>query len=159
MSVSLRHSRCKMIEETRRILQQHDEVDAYEFPRDFDYEALERRALIVNRRLNEVCGEATKFEGAVYNQDASFSVAVCLHGHARSKAQGIYLPCIRFSNFGSLASVTWPELIPSDRLESIVQILKAEGFTFVAQDELDCPYDGVMSGKFETWWIRYFDWL
>ncbi len=45
MSVSLRQSHCQMTEETRRILQQHDEVDAYEFPRDFDYEALERRAL------------------------------------------------------------------------------------------------------------------
>jgi hypothetical protein len=148
-----------MTEETREILRQHDEANAFEFPRNFDCKALERRASIVEGRLNEECGELTKFEGALYNQDASFSVAVCLHGHERSMGQGICLPSIRFSNFGSLVSITWPELIPSERLELIVRILEAEGFTFLPQDELDCPYDGVMSGKFESWWIRYFDWL
>ena len=148
-----------MQEATRRILQQNDEENAYEFPKGFNYAALERRAGIVNRRLSEELGERTTLEGALHNQDASFSVAVCLHTHERSEDVGLYLPCIRFSNFGNLATVTWPELVPAERLESIVQILSAEGFTFLSQEELDCPYDGVMPGKFETWWIRYFDWL
>jgi hypothetical protein len=152
-------SRSHVKEDTRQLLGRFDEPDAYEFPKEFDYETLEKRAAIVDRRLNEELGERTTFENALHNQDASFSVAVCLNGHERSDDQRLYLPCVRFSNFGNLVTVTCPELVPSERLKSIIQILKAEGFTFVPQDELDCPYDGVMTGKFESWWIRYFDWL
>jgi hypothetical protein len=146
-------------DEVRRILQQHDEENAYEFPKGFDYAGLEKRAGIVNRRLCEELGERTTLEGARHNQDASFSVAVCLHTHERSEDAGLSTPCIRFSNFGNLATVTWPELVPAERLESIVLILNEAGFTFLPQNVLDCTYDGVMPGKFETWWIRYFDWL
>jgi hypothetical protein len=146
-------------EETRQILQQYDEEDAYEFPKKFDYETMEKRALIVERRLNEELGEQTTFENALHNQDASFSIAICLCDHKQPASQGFYLPCVRFSNFGNLVSVTSHELISSERLESIVRIAREEGSTFVHEDDLDCPYDGVMPGKFETWWIRYFDWL
>lgn len=144
---------------TRQELVRWDEIDAFEFPCRFDYQRLLHRALNVERKMKTELLEKTTFEDAVYNQDASFSIAICLHQYEQMTPSGRYLPCIRFSNFGDLVSITHSDRIPARRLEEFTMLLEAEGFTFLPENELDCVYDGVMPGHFATWWIRYFDWL
>ena len=73
----------------------------------------------------------------------------------------IQQPVLRFSNFGSLATFTLEELLPDNARRIIVESLSRNRFVFVDAEELDEPYDGVMSPNesVSTWWIRYFDWL
>ncbi len=148
-----------MNEQLRKFLRRNDEAGAYEFPTGFNYPLLERRALEVDRRLREQLGETTTFEGAVYNQDASFSISICFKAYERSEDRRLYLPCLRFSNFGGMVSSVWETMIPPDRFAAIIEIVREEGFEFVPSSDLDARYDGVMEGKFESWWMRYFDWI
>ena len=147
--------------ETKELLRRFDEPGAFEFPTNFDYPDLERRAKLVYADADEF-GIRVGFEGAVYNQDASFSIAILLHDYERKDAMGIFQPTVRFSNFGNLATMTWIDQIPDATREVIRASLDRHGFTYVYADELDCEYDGIMSERkdvFRTWWIRYFDWI
>jgi hypothetical protein len=150
-----------MSPETKALLCRFDEPGAYEFPASFDYLDLERRAQMVCKDMERFVLHVG-FEGAVYNQDASFSIAILLHDYERNEPNGLYQPTIRFSNFGNLATMTWIDLIPEPTRKEICASLDRNGFTYVCADELDCEYDGIMPEKeraFPTWWIRYFDWL
>lgn len=150
-----------MSPETKELLRRFDEPGAYEFPAIFDYPELERRASLVRDDL-ELLGVRVGFEDAIHNQDASFSIALLLHGFERSEASAVYQPTVRFSNFGNLATITWNDLISGEVIGEIRNSLRKHGFSFVDANELDCDYDGVMLDKmdtFRTWWIRYFDWL
>ncbi len=145
---------------TRQILERYDEQGCYEFHSDFRYPETEEKANRVARRL-EALGIRLTFEGAIYNQDASFSVALLLHSYEQRKDDMLYLPSVRFSNFGNLVSIMWSQQIPEIDLKHIVDELGNLGLTFVPEAELDCTYDGVMSDNdtFRSWWIRYFDWI
>lgn len=145
---------------TRQILERFDEPGAYEFHSAFRYPEMEARAKQVARNL-ESKGIRLTFEGAVHNQDASFSVALLLHDYELITEQVIIQPTIRFSNFGNLATVTFSERIPDSGMKQFIHELEACGFTHVPAEELDCDYDGVMEDKktFSSWWIRYFDWI
>lgn len=150
-----------MSPETKDLLRQFDEPGAYEFPSAFDYADLERRAKLVCEDIKRL-GVRVGFEGAVYNQDASFSIALLLHSLERGEASTRYLPTVRFSNFGNLATITWSGQIPETVTQAILSSLLLRGFMFLDAEELDCEYDGVMLDKkntFKTWWIRYFDWI
>lgn len=147
--------------EIKDLLLRFDEAGAYEFPSGFDYPELDRRARMVFSDI-EKSGVQVGFEDAVHNQDASFSVSVVLHGFDRIEELTRYQAAVRFSNFGNLASVTFADQIPKLTMDEIKKSLLRHGFIFVCADELDCDYDGVMTDKentFQTWWIRYFDWL
>lgn len=150
----------KMNPEIRLKLQKYDELGSYEFPRDFNYFELEVMAKKVDAAIRET-GLKTTFEGAVYNQDASFSIAIILDDYKVVSNNVFHLPTIRFSNFGFLTSLTGKEMIPIEKQGAIVKILLESGFDYIPDNELDSPYDGVMEDKktFSTWWIRYFDWL
>lgn len=140
---------------------QFDEVGTYEFPTGFDYADLERRAKLVWDDIRTF-GIQAGFEGAVHNQDASFSIAILLHSYERTEGTSIIQPTVRFSNFGNLATMTWIDQIPDAARVEIRGSLGKHGFSYVSADELDCEYDGVMTEKnvvFHTWWNRYFDWL
>lgn len=149
-----------MTPELRSLLNRFDEKDAYEFPKAFAYQELEKRANRVADALKHG-GRRIKFEDAVYNQDASFSIAVLLCDFERNIRRGHAIPTIRFSNFGNLVSVTWSELLPAGVFQEAVSLLESNGFTFVPEDQLQEAYDGVMEDRktFATWWVRYFDWL
>jgi hypothetical protein len=144
----------------RELLHRFDEAGAYEFPSQFDYPDLERRARAVLADL-ESAGLEGKFEGAVHNQDASFSVAILLLSFQQSQGNMQWGPTLRFSNFGNLVTVTFAEELPELILPQLLESIQRHGFTYVSADELDCPYDGVMSNRstFRSWWVRYFDWL
>lgn len=145
---------------TREVLIRFDEPGAYEIPAKFDYADLERRAKLVYADV-EAAGVHVSFEGAAYNQDASFSIAILLHPYERAEGGMLSRPTIRFSNFGSLATIGWREYLPEKVLGAILASISHRGFIYVSADELDCEYDGVMPEKhvFHTWWTRYFDWL
>ncbi|MDG9929669.1 MULTISPECIES: hypothetical protein [unclassified Pseudomonas] len=145
---------------TRQLLERYDELGSYEFHSAFDYPDMEARANEVARRL-ETNGNRLTFEGAIYNQDASFSIAILLHDYERAEDRLTHCPTIRFSNFGNLVSLTWSELLPGSDLERTVQELEACGFTFIPEAELSGAYDGVMPDRklFDSWWTRYFDWI
>lgn len=143
---------------TRAILERYDEPGSYEFHSEFDYPDMEARAQAVASEL-EAAGIKTRLEGAIYHQDASFSIAVLLVEYER-KGDGLCQSAIRFSNFGNLAAVTGSGHVPDCVLKAIARELDAQGFTLLPADELDDAYDGVMQDKsLDTWWTRYFDWL
>jgi len=147
--------------ETKQLLCRFDEPGAFEFPTGFDYPDLERRATLVYEDVR-IFGIQAGFEGAVHNQDASFSIAILLHSYERKEATTIIQPTVRFSNFGNLVTMTWIDMIPDSARNEIRKSLSRHGFNYVCADELDCDYDGVMAENnhiFRTWWIRYFDWL
>ncbi len=146
--------------DVRQLLERYDEPGSYEFHSEFDYPEMEARAGEVARRL-EASGARLTFEGALYNQDASFSIAILLHDYERAEDRLTHCPTLRFSNFGNLVSITWSERLPVPDLESIVQALEDCGFTFVPEKALSGPYDGVMTDRklFDSWWTRYFDWI
>lgn len=147
--------------ETKQLLCRFDEPGAFEFPKGFDYPELEERAMLVCEDIRR-SGTQADFEGAVHNQDASFSIAILLRSFERQAAKTIYQPCVRFSNFGNLATMTWIDQISDAVRIEIRASLGRHGFNYVCADELDCDYDGVMADRkdvFRTWWIRYFDWL
>ncbi len=150
-----------MNKDYRQLLEGCDEDGAYEFPVEFDYDALERDALIVERELQNQLDLKTKFEGAVFNQDASFSIAIILLDYTQKRGNIIYQPTIRFSNFGRLCTLTFAEMIPADISGKIPAALEAGGFHYIPQGVLDTDYDGVMAGNkaLPTWWIRYLDWV
>ena len=150
-----------MKEEYRRLLSTADEPNCYEFPSGFDYKSLEEAAMLVRRAIAGELGERTKFEGAEYNQDASFSITINFEDRQKSIDGAVLQPQIRFSNFGRLVTVTWPELLGGALTDGVVRIMEARGFHYVPADILDARYDGVMAGNpnLPTWWIRYFDWI
>ena len=142
---------------TRAILERYDEPGSYEFHSEFDYPEMEARALLVERDLIAT-GVSTVFEGEIYNQDASFSIAILLDvDNAPGVTSGA---AIRFSNFGNLATVIGQERLPVTLLAVIGQALRAHGFQAIPAQDLDCVYDGVMPDAcFHSWRARYFDWI
>ena len=149
-----------MKHETKLLLLKYDERGAYEFPNEFNYDVLENMAKMVDKNLHDN-GINTSFEGAVHNQDASFSVAIILIDFKTMANDEIQLPTIRFSNFGFMSTLTFMDLLPNEINDKIIKIIISGGFKFIPCDEMDEAYDGVMDDKktFSTWWVRYFDWL
>ena len=143
----------------RRVLEAADEPGCYEFPSKFDYDALEARAKQIQTRVLQELREPTTFEGANFNQDASFSIDIILTSHVVLKDKLRYQPSIRFSNFGNLVTICWHDLMPHLLYQQIIKIVEDDGFHFIPEEELATPYDGVMTGKFPNWWGRYFDWI
>jgi hypothetical protein len=146
--------------ETKKLLLLHDEDNAWEFPSRFDAKDIETRARTV---FSELCGYfgELEFEDWIYNQDASFGLAIIFKPYEKKTSKIIQQPVIRFSNFGNLATFTLEELLPENARQIIVDSLSKNGFIFVDAEEIDETYDGVMSPNksIPTWWIRYFDWL
>ena len=150
-----------MKKEIQQIFANHDEKDTYEFPSHFDYDRLEARAKIVQRRLEEQLSERTVFEGAIYNQDASFSIAIIFKEREKTEKNYIIQPALRFSNFGDMTNIGWDDLFEKEEMERIEGILNEEGFIYISNDELEKNYDGVMkeSSDFPNWRTRFFDWI
>jgi hypothetical protein len=146
--------------ELKSILIAADERGQYEFPQHFDAVSLEKRARQVHREILG-SGYVAGFEDWTDNQDASFGLAITVDSFQVSGAQGIRIPTIRFSNFGSLASLTWQDLVDEQFLTVAKDTLNKHGFIFVPQAELEVPYDGPNSPdeSLPSWWVRYFDWL
>jgi hypothetical protein len=149
-----------MNQDLKTLLHKFDEDGAYEFPVNFDYETLEIMARAVENHLVS-SGLKTTFEGAVYNQDASFSIAIILDDYKKVSSSAVQLPVIRFSNFGFMATLTYIDFMPENISKLIIDVLIKNKFMYVPCDDLKVEYDGVMNDKrtFSTWWIRYFDWL
>ena len=145
---------------TKKLLLQHDEDNAWEFPSIFDANEIEQRARKVHSEFSGEFGNLV-FEDWVHNQDASFGLAIVFKPYEIANSFAIQQPVIRFSNFGNLATFTYEEQLPKDARQTIVESLSRHGFTYVDAEELDEPYDGVMSPNeaVSTWWIRFFDWL
>ena len=122
---------------------------------------MERDALEVQTSLRDRLGLESKFEGAVFNQDASFSIAVILVDYVQQRKNIIWQPTILFSNFGRLVTLTWPDMLPEVLPDKIRIVLEEHEFHFIPVVALDTDYDGVMTDDktFPTWWARYFDWL
>jgi hypothetical protein len=149
--------------ETKKILLQYDEDQAWEFPSDFsakDIERIERRARNVHAKLSKHFGNLT-FEDWIHNQDASFGLAIIFKPCDKESSIGIEQPIIRFSNFGNLATFTKEELLPKNANQVIIDCLTQNGFIYVNAEELDERYDGIMAPNksISSWWVRYFDWL
>ena len=49
---------------------------------------------------------------------------------------------VRLSNFGSLASITIPDMISSEVLDRVVATLDELDYVYVPAEELDRDYDG-----------------
>ena len=136
----------------------HDEERRWEFPSRFNAIDIEQRAWKVHAELCERFGDLG-FDDWI--QDASFHVAIVFKPYEATTSTARRQPEVRFSNFGNLATLTFEDLLPENARHAIVESLSKHDFVFVDADELDEPYDGVMSteGSTITWWTRYFDFL
>ena len=142
---------------TGDMLTENDLKGAYEFPPKFDQRHLEARASRVHRDLETKIGRILPFEGGIYNQDASFSVAIRL-----TETPGIsvtHVCDLRFSNFGDMVAVTNEDYDGSEECMKVFEVARQHGFIPVQHDLLDRDYDGINGDAFQTWWIRYFDWI
>lgn len=146
--------------ETKKLLLQYDEDQAWEFPSSFDANEIERRARKVYAELCERFGNL-EFEDWIHNQDASFGLAIIFKPFEIVNSFAVQQPVIRFSNFGNLATFTYEEQLPKNARQAIVESLSRHGFIYVDSEELAESYDGIMSPNeaVSTWWIRFFDWL
>ncbi|WP_020407047.1 hypothetical protein [Hahella ganghwensis] len=150
-----------MKEYYRRLLEGADEDGCYEFPSEFNGGDVEKRARAVFagiQSLMVVC----RFEGWMDNQDASFGLAIILDEYSKEIESGLtVVPIVRFSNFGSLATITFIDQISSESLAKIQALLSEYGFHYIPEEVAHTKYDGVMKGNpaFPTWWVRYFDWI
>ncbi len=137
-----------------------DEVGAYEFPSDFDAHAVEQGARELNAMLVRQ-GIETRFEDWIFNQDASFGLAIIIESAVKDTPHGRIEPTVRISNFGKMAAITFEDQMPSDVKQIVRNTLTETGYSCFSEDELDVPYDGVNvpNQAFPTWWVRYFDWL
>ena len=144
--------------DTKALLLKYDEADAWEYPSNFDGEHIEQRARAVFAELDN-CFDGLVFEDWLYNQDASFGLAVVFP--LPESDRFIQAPSLRFSNFGNLAALAFEEGLPEQAKPLIVASLARHGFVFIESDALDEAYDGVMSPDpvLTTWWARYFDWI
>jgi hypothetical protein len=135
----------------QELLRAYDERDCYEFPTQDSYDDLWQRARGVQCDLAEKLGCPFDFDDTV--QDASFHSEIGLPGGARHGPQ----PSLRFSNFGSMVSVTIPEVAPSV-LSAVRDVLRNHNFIYVPRAVLDVRYEGVLRHDvIESWWVRYFD--
>ena len=121
---------------------------------------MEKRARAVHREILD-SGYEAKFEDWVCNQDASFGLAISIQTFEQQTDGMTRIPTIRFSNFGSLASLTWQNCVDDRFLAVAIDALSHYRFTFISEAELDEPYDGINAPDeaFPTWWVRFFDWL
>ena len=138
-------------------LRENDLEGYYEFPPRFDQGALEKRSSKVHRKLQTLLRRKLKFEGPIYNQDASFSVAIRLADEPYRNMRSV---CdLRFSNFGNFVTVTREDYFGTEECRRVLELAAEYGFVPVSHAQLDRAYDGINGDAFDTWWIRYFDWL
>ena len=159
--ISSRSQNQLMKPETKKILLSYDDDQAWEFPHDFNSKDIEKRARQVYAELCDKVREPVKFEDWIYNQDASFGLAIVFDPHKHKKSTNIRQLVIRFSNFGNLATFSYAGKSLTSTNQTIIESLSRNGFIYVDSSELEEPYDGVMAPNktISTWWIRYFDWL
>jgi len=147
----------------KELLHKFDEEGAYEFPChcDIDYTDFEAKARIVDRRIQGHLSETTSFEDGLSNQDASFSLAIIFDERSSYTSIALYVPALRFSNFGLMTTITDESKFSKSERSAIRKILVEEGFSYIEPSDLDRVYDGIMSGSkgFDTWRTRYFDWI
>lgn len=137
------------------ILERFDET-AWEFPSDFDQEALSHGVTSVQRKLEQRFGRKLKVSGRI--EDASFHADIFV----RDKPVGpvVRNSTVRFSNFGRLATVTSDDLLVGNELEVICEVLKEYEFTFIPAEALEVDYFGqVKEDGVDSWWRRYFDYI
>lgn len=145
--------------ELKSLLISVDEVDALEFPEGFEADDIEKRARGVLGNLLDAGYDAT-FEDWIYNQDATFGLAILVKSFQKATNHGLAVVTVRFSNFGRLATFTWPDLATPEFSSLLLESLEEFGFQYIPSEELDVPYDGVNPAScFPTWWVRYFDWI
>ena len=148
-----------MRSELHRLLLEANEKGQFEFPSEFDGEDVERRARDVFAGLRH-CGYEARFEDWIYNQDATFGLAILVDSFSETSHNTVRLVHVVFSNFGNLATLTSLDLA-SDRFVGIaLRLLKENGFVYVSQSDVDVPYDGVNSSDiFPSWYSRFFCWI
>ncbi|TWT94833.1 hypothetical protein Pla108_36840 [Botrimarina colliarenosi] len=142
---------------TEKTLIEHDLKGSHEYPPSFDLLDLERRAFLLLCELEAVTGRRLAFEGGIHNQDASFSVTIRL---SETPYKNLTYVCdLRFSNFGEMVAVTDENYEATTECSDIFEIARRHRFVPIRRELLDRPYDGVNGDAFDTWWIRFFDWL
>ncbi len=144
------------------ILRRHDDPVRWEWPRDFDYEAAERRFLAFVADLQRACGLRLDAETGAAIQDASFRGQVFLRGRLlRNELDPEETVVLRVSNWGELATVSDEAAIHPAALVRIKAVLEHAGYLYIPPRVLALPYTGENPGVtgIATWWIRYFDWV
>lgn len=144
------------------LLRRHDDPSAWEAPAGFDREAAEARFRALLPALEKALGAPIEFEDGPYIQDASFHAQLFLpRGALRRELSDVERGVVRFSNFGSMVTVSRDDAVEPAVLARLRDVVTAAGYSYVPESALDRPYTGRNPGVtgIATWWIRYFDWI
>jgi hypothetical protein len=138
-------------EAIRDLLEGSDDPVNEEEPPDLDRHALRDRVDRLGQELSQILGSSFAVIGWGEIQDATFCCELLVRGIR-----------VRFSNFGSLITITkpGPERVDAQTMTQIVQAASAAGFHFVSKDVLETPYTG-RNPQFvgATWFGRFFDYV
>jgi len=141
----------------KELLLKHDKKGSFEFPKNFDYELLNKRFHNVLNELNVKLDQSFEIEEGLLIQDASFHADIILQEN--KEETGIYRTVLRFSNFGNFVTLSDFKNISEDWKNIIFDILEKQSFIYIPLEYLYLEYDGCEAGKINSWWIRYFDYL
>ncbi len=137
-------------EQALALFSEHDHPARWEYPETFHHQQAIARFRRFAEELDEVTQVCHRLETESQIQDASFHSQIDLGSG-----------WLRFSNFGSMVSIT-PDHEVDDRTVGIIRGICAKmGYTFVPTAFAELPYTGENPGVtgIRDWWIRYFDWV
>ncbi|MDH5673712.1 MAG: hypothetical protein OEZ06_16270 [Myxococcales bacterium] len=138
------------------LLKAHDVPSHYEAPPDLAHGHLAKRVAGFREALEGRLGRALEVDDQV--QDASFHADVIID--EQQTGSFVHQRVVRFSNFGSMATVTDPHANERE-LVAIRDVLRHHDFIYVPRNLLEAAYDGEGCDPqvIDSWWTRYFDYI
>lgn len=134
------------------ILQRHDDPVHWMEEPGFDYEASLERVKKFCDELSNALRVTLKLETGALLQDAIYHSELFIPSEATPEAS------IRFSSFGNLVTIKYPEYLPIEQLNLIIDLFRVYGYVYVPLQVLTHPYTGRNPGidGFPDWYSRFF---
>ena len=146
---------------TKSILQKFDEPNCWETPSQFDYNQLKRKVEELVNSLNSFFKQDFEIDDQI--QDASYYFDIMIPSELLYSPKPDLCISIRISNFGNLATLTFQNEYSWEVRQDLIRLIEAHHFTFMDEDDLMTPYDGILlapnGNPNYNWFRRYFDYI
>jgi hypothetical protein len=121
-------------------------------PEGFDILKAKREVLKLQSALESQLGFKPLLDGQI--QDATFFEELNIQPKINRNVYAV----IRFSKFGRLVTILFPEKLSEEKFTLILNELAEHKYTYIPSLILESPYNGKVIG-IETWRHRFSDWL
>jgi hypothetical protein len=129
-----------MKQKSKEILLKNDEIGRYETPSSFNYNKLKNQVSQLVSELHKSFGLTFVIDDQI--QDASFFCDIVIPNDLVINPKTHTNYSIRISNFGALATLSYPEKYSIKTVLLIKNILTKFNFVFIDGDDLEQNYDG-----------------